>query len=143
MQEDLTSDLYMPILSVGSHERKGDPMSPVTRRNLDGFAETLNRYLPGARFHVEHTSAGFTLYAHDGRTEVLFGRSKRELFDLMHAWCDGWFVGIGDDARFKSESGRIDATTVGILLMLAGFAYLAAHIVAFAMRAMDTVGGAL
>lgn len=44
---------------------------------------------------------------------------------------------------FVAESGRIDATTVGILLMLAGFAYLAAHIVAFAMRAVDTVRPAL
>lgn len=47
------------------------------------------------------------------------------------------------DEDESSESGRIDITTVGILLMLAGFAYLAAHIVAFAMRAVDTVRPAL
>lgn len=46
-------------------------------------------------------------------------------------------------ALAASESGSVNATTVGILLLLAGFAYLAAHIVAYAMRAMDTVGGAL
>ena len=43
----------------------------------------------------------------------------------------------------RAESGAINLATVGVLLMLAGFAYLAAHVVLWAMRAMDTVGGAL
>jgi hypothetical protein len=72
--------------------------SQVTKGNLDGFAHTLETYYLETDLAVEHTASGWTLYAERGSVELLFGRTKAELFDLMHAFAHGLRVGIGDES---------------------------------------------
>jgi hypothetical protein len=45
--------------------------------------------------------------------------------------------------HLQDESGAIRVETIAVILLLSGFAYMVAHVVAYAMRAMDTVGGGL
>lgn len=81
-------------------------MSTVTKSNLDGFARTLESYYLETDLHVEHTASGWTLYAEGQSVELLFGRTKAELFDLMHAFAHGLRVGIGDESIKPKEVTR-------------------------------------
>ena len=75
----------------------------VTRRNLDGFAETLSRDIGPC--YVEHSTGHYTLFAQGGSRELLHGRTKSELFDQMHAMALGLRIAMGDDS-VKLTTGR-------------------------------------
>lgn len=62
----------------------------ISRKNLDGLAETLSQDEAIGPCHVEHDNGRYTLISEGGhRRELLYGRTKRELFDLMHAMALG------------------------------------------------------
>lgn len=65
-------------------------MTTTTRAQLDGFAGRLSVDL-AARFYIEGSGTGWNLYEErsPGAHNVLFGRTKTELWDLMHAFAEG------------------------------------------------------
>jgi hypothetical protein len=64
-------------------------MERTTRKQLDGLCDQLNRQGVG-RFYVEG-STGWNLYEElsPGAHDVLYGRTKSELWDKMHAFLAG------------------------------------------------------
>jgi len=77
-------------LGVEGWALDGKEEMTTTRADMDGFATRLGQDL-GKRFYVEPSSSGYSLYEEldPGAHEVLFGRTKGELWDLMHAFAEG------------------------------------------------------
>jgi hypothetical protein len=65
-------------------------MERTTRKQVDGLLEQINRQGIG-RFYVEGSATGFNLYEEldHGVHDVLFGRTKAEIYAKLHAFLAG------------------------------------------------------